>query len=146
MWRIALGVLFVAHGLLTILIWSPRPSSRAPMDTSRSWLLGNARTASLVLALTAGPLIAAAGVGLLSHQAWWSLAGLTGGALSLALFGLFFTPGGWQRSLSAPVWSSPPSARESRPRKSRSDHWRNDAGCLSLLHDSSARTSTGYSA
>jgi hypothetical protein len=62
------------------------------MDTSHSWLVGHARAVSLVLALTAGPLIATAGVGVLSHQAWWSLVGLAGGALSLALFGLFFTP------------------------------------------------------
>jgi hypothetical protein len=68
------------------------PQLRAPMDTSRSWLLGDARTASLVLAPTAGLLIAASGVGLLSHQAWLSLVGVTGGTLSLALFGLFFTP------------------------------------------------------
>jgi hypothetical protein len=92
MWRTVFGVLLVLHGLLTILIWSLPPSSEAPMDTSHSWLVGDARTVSVVLALTAGPLIAAAGVGLLSHQAWWSLVGLAGGALSLALFGMFFTP------------------------------------------------------
>jgi hypothetical protein len=92
MWRTALGVLLVAHGLLTILIWSPRPKSGSPMDTSHSWLLGDARTLSLVTAIAAGLLIAAAGLGVLSHQAWWSLVGLIGGVLSLALFGLFFTP------------------------------------------------------
>jgi hypothetical protein len=92
MWRTAFGVLLVAHGILTILIWSPSPSPEAPMSTSRSWLLGDARSVSVVLALTAGLLIAAAGAGLLSHQDWWSLVGLAGGALSLALFGLFFTP------------------------------------------------------
>lgn len=92
MWRAAFGVLLVAHGLLTILIWSPTPRPDAPMDTSRSWLIGDARMVSLVLALTAGLLIAASGVGLLIHQAWWSVAGFVGGALSLALFGLFFTP------------------------------------------------------
>jgi hypothetical protein len=92
MWRTAFGVLLVAHGLLTILIWSPSPSPEAPMNTSRSWLLGDARTISVVLALTAGLLIAAAGAGFLSHQDWWSLVGLAGGALSLGLFGLFFTP------------------------------------------------------
>lgn len=95
MWRTLLGGLVVAHGLLTILIWSPDPrnvASKPPMDTGHSWLLGDARTLSLVLAITAGAAIAAAGVGFLTQQAWWSLAGLTGGALSLALFALFFTP------------------------------------------------------
>jgi hypothetical protein len=60
--------------------------------TPASWPLGDARMISLVLALTAGLLNAAGGVGLLSHQGWWSLSGLAGGSLSLALFGLFFTP------------------------------------------------------
>jgi hypothetical protein len=92
MWRTAFGVLLILHGILTILIWSLPPSSEAPMDTGHSWLVGDARAVSLALALTAGPLIAAAGVGLLTHQAWWSLVGVAGGALSLALFGLFFTP------------------------------------------------------
>jgi hypothetical protein len=62
------------------------------MDTSRSWLFGDARTLSLVLAVVAGVVMAAAGVGFLTNQAWWSTAGVIGGGLSLALFGLFFTP------------------------------------------------------
>jgi hypothetical protein len=95
MWRTVLGWFVVAHGLLTILIWSPNPrtlATDAPMDTSHSWLFGDARTISLALALVAGAVMAAAGVGFLTHQAWWSIAGVIGGALSLVLFGLFFTP------------------------------------------------------
>ena len=92
MLRTAFGVLVVIHGLLTILIWAPSPNPRAPMNTSRSWLFGDARTTSLVLAITAGALITLAGVGLLTHQDWWSMPGLLGGSLSLVLFGLFFTP------------------------------------------------------
>jgi uncharacterized membrane protein (DUF441 family) len=91
-WRTAFGVLLVGHGILTIVIWSPSPSAEAPMDTSRSWLLGKARTTSLVLAVVAGTLVAASGLALLGHQDWWSFVGLAGGALSLALFGLFFSP------------------------------------------------------
>jgi hypothetical protein len=92
MWRTAFAVLLVGHGILTILVWSPSPGAEAPMDTSRSWLLGEARMASLVLAVVAGTLVAASGLALLGHQDWWSLVGLAGGALSLALFGLFFSP------------------------------------------------------
>jgi hypothetical protein len=88
MWRTALAVLLVGPGILTILVWSPSPGAEAPMDTSRSWLLGEARMASLVLAVVAGTLVAASGLALLGHQDWWSLVGLAGGALSLALFGL----------------------------------------------------------
>ena len=62
------------------------------MSTSHSWLLGDARVVSLLLAVIAGLLIAGSGVGLLIHQDWWSSLGLAGGVLSLALFGLFFTP------------------------------------------------------
>lgn len=95
MWRTLLGWFVVAHGLLTILIWSPNPrtaGASAPMDTSHSWLLGDARTVSLVLAVVAGIIMTAAGIGFLAHEAWWPVAGLIGGAASLALFALFFTP------------------------------------------------------
>jgi hypothetical protein len=93
--RTLLGWFVVAHGLLTIVIWSPNPqtaATEAPMDTSHSWLLGDARAISLTLAIIAGVVIASAGVGFLTHQAWWPTAGLVGGAMSLVLFGLFFTP------------------------------------------------------
>jgi hypothetical protein len=46
MWRTLLGWFVVAHGLLTIVIWSPNPRAvdgSAPMDTRRSWLFGDAR-------------------------------------------------------------------------------------------------------
>jgi hypothetical protein len=95
MWRTLFGVLVVAHGLLTIVIWAPNPQTSsvdAPMDTSHSWLLGDARTVSLVLAVIAGVVVAGAGVGFLAHQGWWTAAGAVGGVLSLALFVLFFTP------------------------------------------------------
>jgi hypothetical protein len=95
MWRTAFGVLVVAHGLLTVGIWTPNPrtlTGDAPMDTSHSWLLGDARTVSLVLAVIAGFVVSAAGLGILAHQEWWTAAGLLGGVLSLVRFGLFFTP------------------------------------------------------
>lgn len=95
MWRTVLGWFVVAHGLLTIIIWAPNPQSsdaHAPMDTSHSWLLGDARTISLVLAAVAGVVMTAAGIGFLTHQDWWAVTGIVGGALSLMLFGLFFTP------------------------------------------------------
>lgn len=95
MWRTMLGWFVVAHGSLTILIWAPNPQTldaNAPMDTSHSWLLGDARTVSVVLAVVAGVVMAVAGVGFLTHQTWWTVAGMAGGVLSLVLFGLFFTP------------------------------------------------------
>lgn len=90
--RLAFGALVVVHGLITALIWAPRPRPQAPMDTSHSWLLGEARLTSLVLAVLSGLLIAASGIGLLAGQDWWAVVGLSAAALSLALFSLFFTP------------------------------------------------------
>jgi hypothetical protein len=95
MTRFLLGAFVVAHGLVTIAIWSPNPRTvkpSPPMDTSHSWLLGDARTAAIALAISAGLVMAAAGVGFLTHQEWWTVAGVAGGALSLILFALFFTP------------------------------------------------------
>lgn len=88
----AFGVLMIVHGLITIVIWAPGPTLDAPMNTGRSWLLGDARATSVVLAVSAGVLLVLAGVGWLSGQGWWSMAGIAGGAVSLALFGLYFTP------------------------------------------------------
>ena len=68
--RSMLGWLVVAHGLLTILIWVPDPRKlEAPMDTSHSWLLGDARTLSVVLATVAGLFVAVSGVGLVTDAA-----------------------------------------------------------------------------
>src|SRR5918996_3506665 len=95
MTRFLLGALVVAHGLVTIAIWSPNPRTvqpAPPMDTSHSWLLGDARSIALILAIAAGVMIAVTGVAFLAHQQWWTYAGVLGGALSLLLFALFFTP------------------------------------------------------
>lgn len=71
MTRFLLGAFVVAHGLVTIAIWSPNPRTvdpPPPMNTSHSWLLGEARSVALTLAIAAGVAIAAAGVGFLTHQ------------------------------------------------------------------------------
>lgn len=95
MWRILLGGFVVAHGLVTIAIWSPSPKTgepAPPMDTSHSWLLGDARSVGLMLAIAAGLAIAVTGIAFLAHLSWWPVAGIVGGGLSLLLFVLFFTP------------------------------------------------------
>lgn len=95
MLRSLLGALVVAHGLVTIAIWAPNPQTvkiPPPMDTSHSWLLGDARTIALALATAAGVSIAVAGIAFLVHAPWWPLGALVSGGLSLLLFGLFFTP------------------------------------------------------
>ncbi len=92
MTRIALGVLVIAHGLITLAIWIPPPSNDAPMHPSHSWLLGESRLTSLVIAILAGFLILSSGIGILFHQDWWIIAGLGGATVSLALYALFFSP------------------------------------------------------
>lgn len=95
MLRNLLGAFLVAHGLVTIAIWSPNPATvkpTPPMDTSHSWLLGDTRGLALALAITAGLLIVIAGIAFLAHAEWWPLAALISGGVSLLLFGLFFTP------------------------------------------------------
>jgi len=93
--RNLIGAFVVAHGLVTIAIWSPNPQSvktAPPMDTSHSWLLGNSRGVALALAITAGLLVAVAGIAFLVRADWWPMAALMSGCLSLLLFALFFTP------------------------------------------------------
>lgn len=95
MTRTLLGLFVVAHGLVTIAIWSPNPKTAAadmPMDTGHSWLLGDARGLALALAVIAGLTMVAGGVAYLADQSWWTVMGIAGGGLSLLLFALFFTP------------------------------------------------------
>lgn len=79
MLRNLIGVLVVAHGLVTIAIWSPSPQTvklAPPMDTSQSWLLGNSRIIALALAITAGLSVTVAGIAFLAQADWWPLAAL----------------------------------------------------------------------
>ena len=95
MWRTMLGLFVLAHGLVTVAIWGPNPRTivgRPPMDTSHSWLLGDARSVSLILAIWAGVAISVAGIAFMTHQEWWPLAGILRGGLSFILFTVFFSP------------------------------------------------------
>ena len=95
MWRTMLGLFVLAHGVVTVAIWGPNPRTvekGPPIDTSHSWLLGSARSVSLILAIWAGVAISVAGIAFLTHQEWWPLAGILGGGLSFILFIVFFSP------------------------------------------------------
>lgn len=120
MWRTFLGWFVVAHGLLTIMIWAPNPQgvdANAPMDTSHSWLLGDARTISLILAAIAGVVIAAGGVGFLTHQAWWAVTGMTGVRFRWSCSLCSSHRGGQPPSPSARHSSSPLPGPPSRPER-----------------------------
>lgn len=95
MLRNMIGLLVLAHGLVTVAIWVPDPHTVRPvppMDTGHSWLLGEARALSLALAVIAGISIVVVGLAFLAGAAWWPPAAIGAGALSLVLFWLFFTP------------------------------------------------------
>jgi hypothetical protein len=51
--RVLLGGVVVAHGLLTALIWLSPPKADAPFRATHSWLIGDARSLAIVIALVA---------------------------------------------------------------------------------------------
>jgi hypothetical protein len=95
--RTVLGLFLVAHGLVTIAIWSPRypavPEGQVqPPDPAHSWLFGDVRMFSLIFGVVVGLALAAAGIGFLTHQTWWPPLAVGAGVASLLLFAVFFTP------------------------------------------------------
>ena len=94
--RQLIGPFVIAHGLVTMVIWIPNPHkvrSAPPMDTSHSWLLGDRRRFSLILAVTSGLTAIAAGLGLLAQATWWVPSAILAWGVSLLLFGIFFSRG-----------------------------------------------------
>jgi hypothetical protein len=95
--RTLVGLLLIAHGIVTALIWGapklsvPEGQVRPP-DPSHSWLFGDIRVASVTLGLIVGAALAVAGFGFLTHQTWWVPAAVGAGVTSLLFFAIFFTP------------------------------------------------------
>jgi nicotinamide riboside transporter PnuC len=82
----------IAHGGIHAAIWiSPRRSD-APFDAAHSWLFGEVRPATIVLAIIAAVAFLAAGVGYFGAQDWWALAATAGSAVSILLLTLTFSP------------------------------------------------------
>ncbi len=92
MFRILLGGLVVAHGLVTAAVWASPARGGAPFRATHSWLLGDARPLAVALALVAALGFVLAGTGFLAHQAWWGAAGAGAGAVALVLMVLYFNP------------------------------------------------------
>src|SRR5690242_14774274 len=90
--RILLGLLVVAHGLVHLAVWIPAPSDDAPMQTARSWLLGDVRPLAVGLAVTAAVLLTAGGIAVLAGAGWWAWLVIVGSATSVLLIALTFTP------------------------------------------------------
>ena len=97
MWHTLVGLLFVAHGLVTVAIWGPKYPAVAegqlqPPNPAHSWLLGDVRSLSMILGIAVGLALIAAGIGFLTDQPWWPEVGVIGATASLVLFAVFFTP------------------------------------------------------
>ena len=86
MWTWSLGIFLVLHGV-THAFW---PS----YGPTRSWLLGDARGASVALWIAATALFAITGLALILHQPVWRTLALVAAIESLVLLVLF-----WDRGL-----------------------------------------------
>jgi hypothetical protein len=90
--RFLLGGFVVAHGLVTAAVWAAPAKGGEPFRATHSWLLGDARSLGLALALVAAVGFVLAGVGFLTHQGWWGALGIGAGAVALVLMALYFNP------------------------------------------------------
>jgi hypothetical protein len=101
MWRFLFLAFLVAHGLVHIAVWAtPKPADgkEPPFDPAHSWLLGNARTLAISLAIVSAVLFVIAAVGLFGHAEWWRVVAVVAGGVSVGLMTLFFNPwllAGW---------------------------------------------------
>jgi hypothetical protein len=95
-WRLEMrwlgGLFLVAHGLLHVAVWVPRPPANVPFDTSRSPMFGNVRGIAISLSLLAALLFVVAGVAVLIHAAWWAPVAIAAAAISVLLIILTFSP------------------------------------------------------
>lgn len=92
MLRITLGVLVVAHGLITGAIWTAPPTPEAPFAAGHSWLLGDSRFFAAPVSILLALGFAVAGVGLILDQVWWAGFGLAAGVGALVFMLMYFNP------------------------------------------------------
>jgi hypothetical protein len=92
MLRVLIGLLLVAHGLITFGIWAAPVPEKAPFNPNQSWLLGDTRTLAIALAVLAAIAFVVTGGGFLAQQDWWALAAVAAGAVAVLLMALYFNP------------------------------------------------------
>lgn len=92
MLRVLLGVLTIAHGAVTALIWALPANDDAPFRATHSWLVGDSRLAAVAMASTAAVGFGVTGVGVLIDATWWPVAAVAAGALGLLLMVVYFNP------------------------------------------------------
>lgn len=84
------GLFLIAHGLVHLAIWLPRPEAKAPFDVCRSPFAGEVRRLAVALALAAGAVLGLGGLGLLVAAPWCIPVTVAGAGISAALLVLTF--------------------------------------------------------
>ena len=84
------GIFLIAHGLVHLAVWLPRPAADAPFDPGRSWLIGEAGSLTRPLALVACGILVLSGLLLLPGTWAGAALAVTGASVSLALVLLTF--------------------------------------------------------
>jgi len=100
MFRLVIGGLLVAHGLVHAALWLPQALGAplpegAPFDAGSSWLVSRvsddgARMVAGALAVTAALMLTGAGVAYVTQQDWWRWLAIGGGGISLVLIALYW--------------------------------------------------------
>jgi hypothetical protein len=118
MWRILFISFLAAHGLVHIAVWAMPKSAdgkEPPFDAAHSWLLGDARSLAISLAIVSAALFVVAALGVFGHADWRRSVGVVAGGVSIGLITLFFNPwllAGWGLSaglIAGIVWFAWPS-------------------------------------
>ncbi|MGE0229276.1 MAG: hypothetical protein AB7I38_09695 [Dehalococcoidia bacterium] len=86
--RFAAGLFLVWHGLVHVIMWGLYES--ASWNPRHSWLLGDARSIAIAVAVLAAALFALAGLALLTDTGSWPHAAVAAAAVSIALMLLTF--------------------------------------------------------
>jgi hypothetical protein len=84
------GLFVIAHGLVHLAIWLPKPDEKAPFDVGHSPLAGDVRRLASVLAMAAAVILGLGGLGLIGDASWWIPVTVTGAVVSAALLLLTF--------------------------------------------------------
>ena len=83
MWRVLIIAFLFGHGAIV---------AAQAIGVPDSWLIGERKVLGLVLTLAAGAAFVIAGGGLWAQAEWWRALAVTGVALSLLFFVVFFQP------------------------------------------------------
>lgn len=90
MLRLVMGGFVLAHGVVTAAIWVAPKAPDTPFEPAHSWLLGDSRRLSALLAAAAGVGLVLTGVGVLADQGWWAGLGAASATLAIVLMLLYF--------------------------------------------------------